>query len=498
MALLKQNPDRWEAPAFYERIDNGKVMRIAIVLGVLAMVAGIGVALTSSSKYAFLAALPAALPIALLGVDFILKRRDLGPLLILVTAAFIPLKLPTGTESTLVGSLVLTIILVGLWLLRMLAVEKRFWLHRSPVNIPLLGFMAATIVALVWSNLLVDPFVLWRSFSPVSLASTVVMIMLPGAFLMTANLVDGVKPLKAMVAVMLVAGVVGIVRQFGIVASAPINTGGMFNLWVITLSTGLALFSATMTKWVRASLLTLAGVYVFWGFILHISWLAGWLPGLAALGVLIFMRSKKLALAIGVLGLVVIAVNSDYYLGKILGNEESESGGTRLQAWTVNWRVTSQHLLFGTGPAGYAWYYMTYFPRDAMATHSNYVDIIAETGIVGFTLYMLFFFVLAWRGFQLCRRVKRRGDFVEGLANAAFAGTIACILIMGFGDWLIPFAYTQTIAGFDYAVYNWLFMGTIVVLERIVTREGRAPVSVTTSPAMPTTRSGKAETAVHA
>ena len=36
------------------------------------------------------------------------------------------------------------------------------------------------------------------------------------------------------------------------------------------------------------------------------------------------------------------------------------------------------------------------------------------------------------------------------------------------GDWLFPFTYTQTIAGFDYVVYSWLFMGTILVLDRLI------------------------------
>jgi hypothetical protein len=38
---------------------------------------------------------------------------------------------------------------------------------------------------------------------------------------------------------------------------------------------------------------------------------------------------------------------------------------------------------------------------------------------------------------------------------------------MGFGDWLFPFAYTQTIAGFDYAVYSWLFMGVVPLLDHL-------------------------------
>jgi O-antigen ligase len=148
-------------------------------------------------------------------------------------------------------------------------------------------------------------------------------------------------------------------------------------------------------------------------------------------------------------------------------DEDAESGQTRLAAWEHNWRVTGQHWLFGTGPAGYAAYYMAYFPDEAMATHSNYIDLIAQTGIFGLGLCMWFFCALVWLGYKLCRRFRGRGDFAEGAANAAFAGTIGVLVAMAIGDWVFPFAYTQTIAGYSYAVYNWLFMGVILVLGRL-------------------------------
>jgi hypothetical protein len=44
---------------------------------------------------------------------------------------------------------------------------------------------------------------------------------------------------------------------------------------------------------------------------------------------------------------------------------------------------------------------------------------------------------------------------------------------MGFGDWLLPFAYTQTISGYSYTVYSWLFMGTILALDAITAKESR-------------------------
>jgi len=165
--------------------------------------------------------------------------------------------------------------------------------------------------------------------------------------------------------------------------------------------------------------------------------------------------------------LIYVSINASYFLGTVIQSESRESGETRLAAWEMNWRITSQHLLFGTGPAGYAAYYLSYFPMEATASHSNYIDIIAQTGVIGLALCLWFFFGLVWYGYRLTLRLRGRGDFFEGLASAAFAGTIGCIVMMGFGDWLFPFAYTQSIAGFDYAVYNWIFMGTLLAIDRL-------------------------------
>jgi O-antigen ligase len=188
---------------------------------------------------------------------------------------------------------------------------------------------------------------------------------------------------------------------------------------------------------------------------------------MVALGVITFMRSKKLSLILLIALFTLVALRSNYYLGSVFKSEENISGYTRVAAWIANWGITRDHILFGTGPAGYAVYYMTYFPQSAMATHSNYIDILAQTGIVGTAMCLWFFAILVWNGYKLCKRLSRKGGYAEALANAAFAGTIACIVIMGFGDWVFPFAYTQTIAGFDYAVYNWIFMGMIVVISSI-------------------------------
>lgn len=438
--------------------------RVAVILGVLGVAAGLGFLIAKRNPaYGLLAA---AMPLVVLGVMFMLLHLKYAPVVVMSFAAFVPLSLPTGTGSRLVLSLAFTSLFAGLWVFRMWLVDKRFHLTPSPINLPLLGFVVAVLISLAWSNVFMDPLVfLSRSFPFVQGASALVMVMLPAAFLMAANLVDSLKMIKVMVAMLLVAGVIGLVKQYELF-DFPFNTGGLYTTWIIALSAGLAMFGNRLGFVWRGLFLALAGVWVFWGAILHVSWVSGWLPGLVAIVVLISLRSKKLAVLAAVMMAVVVYVNQTYYAG-VVNQEDTESGNTRLAAWQQNWRVTSQHLLFGTGPAGYAAYYMSYFPKEAMATHSNYIDILAQTGVVGFAFYIAIFGLIAWKGYRLCRRLKGRGDFTEALANSLLAGTAACIVAMALGDWLIPFAYTQTIAGFDHSVFSWLLMALIPVLDRL-------------------------------
>jgi len=67
--------------------------------------------------------------------------------------------------------------------------------------------------------------------------------------------------------------------------------------------------------------------------------------------------------------------------------KQSNDGDTRLAAGRS--LVCNQPaLLLGTGPAVMAVYYMSLYPNQAMATHNNYIDILAETGVIGTCFYV--------------------------------------------------------------------------------------------------------------
>jgi O-antigen ligase len=445
--------------------------RAGLVLGVLAGAAAFGVLVVKlPARFGPLAVLAAAaVPLAAFAIGWLMGRREWIPAVILVAAAFSPLALPTGTGSSLTDSFLLALLFSGLWVFGMVAVERRLSLVPTWLNVPLLIFMVLTFWSVLWSVIFRDPGVYVNRASLLTqLASATTNVMLPAALLMVVNFVHDVRMLKVLVGLMLAAGVVGLPLRYGLLQSPVevVNYGGLFNMWVVILAGGLALFARHWKWYWRAVLGGLAGLYVYWGFILHIGWLAGWLPGLVGLGLLIWRCSRRLALLALAVAAIFVVTNLGF-LESALQLKNAVDGGSRLSAWLMNWSITKDHLLFGTGPAGYAAYYMSYFPRTAMATHSTYIDLLAQNGILGAVPCLIFFLGVVWTGWKVSVRVKGRGDFVEALAQAGLAGTVACMVAMALGDWLFPFAYTQTITSYDYEVYSWLFMGAVLVLERL-------------------------------
>ncbi|RME97162.1 MAG: hypothetical protein D6768_20310 [Chloroflexi bacterium] len=486
MERLIDNPlsllPRWLAfriLPFLQFLDRNRriLLRFVLVTAVLLLAPLAGIGINDVNPLLIFGVI--AFPLLLLGLHGLVLRPTWGPIVILFAAALVPISLSTGTESRLVDSFLVTLLMFGNALVVMLIIEKRVHLAPSPATKPLLWFMLVIWLSLIWSNIFMDPLAdpakLSKKFAFVQVATALTMMMLPVAFLLAANYITSLRQVKIMAAIMLVAAVVGATNYFNMQQVIEANTRGLFSMWIVAITVGLLLFVRNIPWPMRIFLLAIGGLWFYIRFFLGISWLAGWLPSVLVLAVLLFMRSKRLFL-VGVLAMALfITLNSDYYFGTVLANEESESGNTRLAAWEVNWRVTGKHLLLGTGPAGYAVYYMSYFRHDGMATHSSLIDTVAQTGIVGLGLIIWFFGALIWQGYKLCRRLQGRRDFAEAMANVAFAGTLGTAVMAIFGDWLFPFTYTQTIAGFDYVVYSWLFMGLIVAIDRI-TRPPEEPL----------------------
>ena len=408
------------------------------------------------------------LPIVLLGLALValaLYRLEWGIIVLTLSTLILRFSLPTGQQSPLVASLLLTALLTGLWCVRMILEDRRLHLLPSPVNLPLLGFMAVCVLSWVWSNLWRDPLIhIWSSFPQAQLGALTVMLLSPAALLLVANRFRDEHWLKILVGIFFAAGTVGILASITNVSLPLLNLRGLFPMWIASLALSQALFNRQLKDRYRWALGLLAVAWFANSFGRGIIWLSGWFPAFVAIVVVTFLRSRRLFLLLIAVGVLFTIIRWDYLHDAVVVQSQREGDFGRLDAWAVNWRVTKDHLFLGTGPAGYAAYYMSLFPQDALSTHSNYVDILAQTGLVGTAFFIWFLVAMGATARQAWRRVPQRG-FPQALAVGCIGGYVGTLVAMGLGDWFLPFAYNQTIAGYDYTVWGWLFMGVLVGLS---------------------------------
>ncbi len=463
-AEIAHNSEHW--------VDRRRILiRVGIPILILLVVA-LGAAMAGMEQFVIGAA-PVAVVALLVSLEFMMRRNDLYPVIILFSALYIPISFSTGTASRVVLSLALTVAFTFLWFFQMV-LERRFTVKPSPINLPLFLFCCATLFSLVWSSGFRDPIVtVWGSFPFVQMASALVFIMSVVTVLLTSNLITRRSLLVTIVVLFIIAGFLGFIDHI-LPIKLPVDTNGLFSMWIVAIAVGMGFINNKLPVWVRGLLIILALLWIYWGFIRNITWLAGWVPVFFVILVISFLRSPKLAIFLFIVLAIIIYIQWDY-LSTSLSLESRTSGLTRLDAWKQNWLITKDHFLFGTGPAGYAVYYMTYFPRRAMATHNNYLDMLSQVGIVGSIFLVWLFGAIIWRGINLVKRLHGRHDFLEAFAIIGLSGTLGGLLMMMFGDWLFPFAYTQSIAGFNYSVYNWLFMGAMLALDHMTCKLKEEP-----------------------
>jgi O-antigen ligase len=447
-------------------IKREDLKQTLIVLLMLVIAAGTGF-LAAKVDQTLWVVIAACVPISLIGLFWVTRHLSAMPILILFTAIFIPLAVPTGTLTLLADSMILAGILGAAWLFYRISSHQKI-ATMDPQSRWLIVFMAVPFLSLVWSNLLRDPFLITQpNFLFVQGATAVVMVLLPLVLLLTANTIKSEGEIKALVAVMLIGGVPGFLSENG-VFPWPIATRGMFTLWVVSIAASLILFNRKTAWPMRVFLAGLTAVWIHFRFIQYTIWVSGWLPAFVAFGVMAFLKSKKLFLGLLIGGLMIVLINFQYF-SEMVKIKTNISGLTRLSAWKTSLNLVAEHPIFGTGPGGYLTYYRSYNLGDeAMnATHNNYLDMFAELGVIGFVPFIGFFTAITVLGYRLCRRMKGRGDFLEAATMGIFAGMIACLIAMGMGDWLIPFPYTQGIGSFDYEVYSWIFMGALLAIDRM-------------------------------
>lgn len=437
-------------------------------LSALVVIAASGVLGFLSVRYnPYLLLLAASAPLLLLGVDWLLRRLYWIPAIVLLSATLTNWDIARGLTLALILATSLSV----LWLLQQLLINRRLEFTSSPTLIPTFAFIGIALLSYGWSFIAADPFLItWATFPFTQLGQLAIFVVSPLVMLLTASLITEARHLKNLIYIFLVMMLIGGIAELFLLP-VRLNMRGVHYTWMACLAFGQLMYNPKMPRWQRGWMIALLVIWFLVSFLRGITWVSGWLPGMLAIVVLTFFKSKRLFVLLLVLTILVGAVASTS-IEERFSNEYDESGSTRLYRWQTLFELpfVLDNWMLGTGPAGYARYFMTYIPGNAMSTHSNYIDVFLQLGLLGVVALLWLLIALFWESVKLQK--SSIGDpFVAAFARSSLAMPIVILLMMFLGDWFTPFVYNQGLVGFSWTINSWIFFGALAAIPKILSRE---------------------------
>ena len=243
-----------------------------------------------------------------------------------------------------------------------------------------------------------------------------------------------------------------------------LTAGSLFWTWIVALAFSQAVFNRRLHSAWRALLFFLVLIALYDGIVQSYGWKSGWVPPLVAIAAIFgikFWRKIWLLLPLSIFPAYYIAVGS-------IGSD-AYSWSTRLDAWRIVLEIIKADPILGLGFGNYHFYTPLIPIRGYYVqfnSHNQYIDIIAQTGLIGLFCLLWFFWEVGKLGLWLRERVPEGFErayvygVLGGLAGTLFAGFLV--------DWFLPFVYNIGLKGFRASILAWIFMGGLVAIERIV------------------------------
>ena len=436
------------------------VRSTAVVLALFCYCIGVGYFTGRGSLLTagVLVALPTLALVAIAVSRFFQFCVVLLPLVTLV----VQIEFPTGTASPLPISLALTLLLSLVWIVSLGLGRSR--LTPSLLNRPLLAFGAIVILSLVWGIVWRDPVLIdIPKFLTTQIGAMLTILLSLITTLLVGNFFKTQGQLKFFIyTFLIVGGLMTVIWLFNLPLRF-IEAKGLWCLWFLTLAWSVVIAQPGVRWYWRVTLFILMGMALYLAAGINASWLSGWVPGVVGILAATFLRSRKWFLVL----LLVCAIGGVWmrgYFVEIADENVQEGGLERLDIWAQNWLVVRSHWLLGTGPAGYAIYYLTYYRDTARSTHNNYLDILAQFGFSGAAIWVWLSLAVLWEGWNIVQRAPPGS--LRTLAIAATGGWLGALVSMMLGDWVLPFAYNQGMAGYKYTIYTWMFLGTLIAIKK--------------------------------
>lgn len=443
-------------------------VRLTIIAGILFCCA----ALPFQGSRLGLALIPGLL-LGVAGLLAFMRWPTTGLIAAVAGGIFVPFDGPSGLNVTML----LVALLLVLWLLQMMLQESKIYLASSPTLRPLSMLLAASIFSVPVGLL---PWFRFAQTAPLGaqLGGLSMVVLSIGAFLLAENRIPDVRWLQgltwaflACAAIYIIGRLVPGLRLHAVRWTQPWAFGSLFWAWVGALAFSQGLLNRDLHIAWRTALLGLVGAALYVAYVQSSGWKSGWVPLLAAVAVIIWLRSWKWGVVITLLAAIPAA---DLLADTFAADEYSYS--TRMDAWRIMAEIIKVNPFLGLGFGNYR-FYTPLFPIRGYAvefnSHNQYVDIVAQIGFVGLFCFFWVFAVVGWVGWRLRNQVAP--GFDRAYVYGALGGLAATLVAGALGDWIIPFFYNISMRGFRASVLGWLFLGGLLLLYRLYSADSHDP-----------------------
>lgn len=394
----------------------------------------------------------------------LLRYPSLGFILLFLGGMFVPFKGPGGFNA----SILTVILMIGLWFMDMFVVRRRFEFVRSRVMRPALFMLIVSVIAFAMGQI---PWFVFANQAPMDaqIGGFAIYFFLVLAMIMTANVLKEIKWLKIIVWTFIGLGfiyVLGRTLRLDIIDrlyAHGVYANSMFWMWLVALPLSQAIYNNHLTLRSKAVLYGIVALTFYVALVQQNDWKSGWVPAGLVAAVLVGWKFRKVLPFTIPFVLMVVA-----YLAQELIATDDYSWGTRVDAWIVVLDIARVSPIIGLGFSNYYWYAKVFSIRGysiKFNSHSQFVDIIAQTGILGLFFFMWILYEVGRLAYRLMNQLP--DGFAKAYAYGVFASVFGSLMAAFLVDWLLPFAYNIGLDGVRASILPWIFFGGLVSIEQI-------------------------------
>jgi hypothetical protein len=363
-------------------------------------------------------------------------------------------------------------------------VDRKFYLRPSPVNLPIIIFLTASIVSWIvgygiWDvRIQVD-----KNLFIVQAGQFAIFALSFSAMLLAYQQNLKEKDLKIWNWLVIAIGIGGMLVEIlthQYFTRDKLGITGTLFVFPVVLTASQLFFNPDQKIGMKAICILILAVWGYW-LLNNLGWKGGWVATLLGLALLSFFRSWKLFLVSLVFLALAVLVNVENLTQTLIAPEIASVSTIRPIVWMDILRmVLPRSPLLGLGLVNYMYYWFdpTFVSQARIAageafinnyvfvipSHNMFVDIFAQTGILGLGFFL--WLIAAILKVLYRNSQQLRPGFERAFTIGVFAGFVA-MLFNSFisADYLLPFVYNITITGFRQSVYAWILVGGAMAIS---------------------------------